>query len=149
MKDPNKILAKLNGLLIYTHEVEKIYIEAYNSVNDKTLKIFFKERAFERSKFGEALRFEIKNLNETPKLLGSLSKGFYKTRMRFRNLILLQNEDDLLEQVFNLKKETINKYNELLMQMNLPLHLCKTILKQRDSVQATMRTLKREHAFVA
>lgn len=149
MKSPNKILGKLNGLLIFTYEVEKIYLEAYNSVTEKTLKTFFKKKAFERSEFGEALRMEIKNLNKTPKPLDSLNKDFYKTKGSFRNLIVLQDENDLLKEVFSLKKETINQYNELLMQINLPLRLCKTIMKQRDRIQADMRKLKREHILVA
>lgn len=149
MKCSNKTLDKLNSLLIFTYEIEKLYLEAYNSVTDSTLKMFFKERAYERSEFGEILRNQIKSLEGTPKLLDNFSKNFYRTKMNIRNSILLHNEEDLFEEILDLKRETIDRYNELLMQMNLPLHLCKTLMKQRDNIQASMRILKRERVFVA
>lgn len=149
MRSTNKILDNLNNLLIFTYEVEKLYVEAYKSVTDTTLKLFFKERAYERNEFGNALRTEIEKLNGTPKLLDNFSKNFYRIKTDIKNAILMHNEDDLFEEILDLKRETIDKYNELLMQMNLPLHLCKTLIKQRDNVQTSIRTLKRERVFVA
>ncbi|SFZ89566.1 conserved hypothetical protein [Flaviramulus basaltis] len=149
MKYSEKIIEKLNDLLIMNYEVEKIYLEALKNVTDNTLKTFFRERGLERYEFSIELKNEIKILDGNPEQLGELSKDFYKVKMNFRNLIFLENQNDLLDEVFSLKKVSIDKYNQLLMEPNLPLQLCRILIKQRDSIQATMRVLKRESAFVA
>ena len=148
MKYSEKIIEKLNDLLIMNYEVEKIYLEALKNVTDNTLKTFFRERGLERYEFSIELKNEIKTLDGNPKLLGELSKDFYQVKMNFRNLIFLENQNDLLDEVFSLKKVSIDKYNQLLMEPNLPLQLCKILIRQRDSIQAKLRALKRESTFV-
>ncbi|MCB4798531.1 PA2169 family four-helix-bundle protein [Tamlana sp. PT2-4] len=142
-------MEKLNNLLSLNNEVEEIYSEVEEKVSDVSLKNFFKERALERHEFSELIKLEIENLGETPEPKSIQSKRFYKTKMKVRNLVFSDNELDLLDEVFNLKQETIDNYNDVLMQPHLPLKLCKLLVKQRDNVQSTMRVLKREAAFVA
>ena len=146
MKHSEKIIDKLNDLLIMNYEVEKIYLEALKNVTDNTLKTFFRERGLERQEFGVELKNEIKTFDAEPQLLGELSKDFYKVKMNFRNLIFLENQNSLIDEIYNLKKVSINKYNQLLMEPNLPLQLCRVLVKHRDSIQSTMRVLKRETA---
>ena len=149
MKYAKKKIDKLVDLLIMNNEIERIYIEAYKNVTDNTLKVFFKERAFERNKFSAVIRNEVEIPNRNLKFLSALNKDFHEIKMNFRNIISLENEHNLLDEVFNLKEASINKYNEVLMEPDLSLKLCKAIVKQRDSIQSTMRILKREMAFVA
>ncbi|KJD33800.1 hypothetical protein PK35_03340 [Tamlana nanhaiensis] len=149
MRYVKKILGQLNDLLLVNFEVEKIYSDVIDEVTDDSLRLFFKERALERNEFSKRINIEIEALGETPERIGALSKNFYKIKTKFKNLAFVKNESDLLDEVFNLKQDSINKYNEVLMQPHLPLKLCKILVKQRDSIQATLRVLKREYAVVA
>ncbi|KJD35304.1 hypothetical protein PW52_11605 [Tamlana sedimentorum] len=142
-------MGKLNDLLLVNFEVEKVYSEMIDDVNDDTLRDFFRERAIERNEFSKRINLEIEALGQTPERIGALSKNFYRLKSKFKNLTIVDNENDLIDEVFNLKQDSINKYNEVLMQPHLPLKLCKILVKQRDSIQATLRVLKREYAVVA
>ncbi|MFG6687232.1 DUF2383 domain-containing protein [Mariniflexile sp. HNIBRBA6329] len=148
MKSSEKILGKLNNLLIMNYEVEKIYSEALDLATDDNLKAFFRERGFERNEFGRQLRDEIVKLNGKPKPLNVLSGNFDNILANFKNYILLNNEYDLMEEIYNLKTKSIEKYNELLMEINLPLSVCKLLVKQRDSIYSNMNAMKRQDEFV-
>lgn len=149
MKYAEKKIDKLVDLLIMNNEIERIYIETYKNVTDNTLKLFFKERAFERNKFSTLIRKEVEIPDRNLKFLKALNKDFHEVKMNFRDIISLGNGHDLLDEVYSLKEASINKYNEVLMEPDLSLKLCKALVKQRDSIQATMYILKREAAFVA
>ena len=43
---------------------------------------------------------------------------------------------------------SIEKYNELLMEINLPLSVCKLLVKHRDSIYSNMNAMKRQEEFV-
>lgn len=149
MRYVKKILGQLNDLLLVNFEVEKVYSEIVDEVNDETLSRFFRERAIERNEFSKLINYEIEALGETPERIGALSKNFYKLKTKFKGLVDVDNESKLIDAIFNLKQESINKYNEVLMQPHLPLKICKMLVKQRDSIQATLRVFKREYAVVA
>tara|TARA_R110002049_G_scaffold44913_1_gene131396 strand:- start:133 stop:582 length:450 start_codon:yes stop_codon:yes gene_type:complete len=149
MKYSEKIIKQLNDLLIMNYEVEIIYVEAMENVNNNELKTFFRERGFERNEFGKELRDEIEKLEGNPEFLGELSSDFYKIRMNFRNFLLLENKSDLLSEVYKIKQLTIKAYNDLLMELNLPLSLCKLLEKHRNQTKENLNVMKREEAFVA
>lgn len=148
MKSFEKILGKLNNLLIVNYEVEKIYSEALDLATDDNLKAFFRERAFERNEFGRQLRGEMVKFGGKPKKINGLSSDFDRMWTNFKNYILLNNEYDLMEEVYKLKTKSIEKYNELLSEINLPLSTCKLLVKQRDSIYSNMNAMKRQEEFV-
>jgi uncharacterized protein (TIGR02284 family) len=148
MKSLEKILSKLNNLLIMNYEIEKVYLEAQDLATDDDLKAFFRERSFERNEFSRQLRAEIIKLGGNPKQLHVSSSDFDRIWTNFRNFIISNNENDLMEEIFSLKRYNIEKYNELLRQINLPLSTCKLLLKQQDSIYNHMNAMKREEEFV-
>ncbi|WP_308991414.1 DUF2383 domain-containing protein [Mariniflexile litorale] len=148
MKSSEKILGKLNGLLLMNYETEKVYLEALDLATDDNLKAFFRERGFERNEFGRQLRAEIVKLNGKPKEFGVLSSYFDRILTNFKDYFLLNIENDLIEEVYSLKRSSIEKYNELLREINLPLSTCKLLVKQRDSIYSHMNAMKRQEEFV-
>ena len=149
MKYTGRMIEKLNSLLIMNNEVEKLYTEALNLVKEDNFSAFFREQAYERNEFGKELKIEIEKLEVAPKELVALSRAFYLKRMNFKNLIKLNAEAELFNEVYTLKVNSINNYNALLMERNLPLSLCKVLIKQRDRIQVKLNALKREEQFVA
>ena len=59
MKYTEKISNKLNELLEKNYDAEKGYLNSAENVESSNLKIFFKNRASERSQFAKELRTEI------------------------------------------------------------------------------------------
>lgn len=148
MKSSEKILEKLNNLLIMNYGVEKVYLEALELATDNNLKAFFRERGFERNEFGRQLRAEIEKLQGKPKQLGDISNGLNNIWLNIKNHIVLHNESELMDEIYKLKALTIDGYNALLMEINLPLSVCKVLIKQRDSVYSHMNAMKRQEEFV-
>ena len=148
MKSLEKILSKLNNLLIMNYETEKVYLEALDLATDDNLKAFFRERGFERNEYGRLLRAEIVKLKGKPKQLGAPSSGFVRIWMNFKKYILLDIENDLIEEIYRLKILSIEKYNDMLSEINLPLSTCKLLVRQRDSIYSNMNAMKRHEEFV-
>jgi len=138
---------KLNDLLNMNYEVEKIYLEAFNSVTDDTLQTFFKDRQNKRREFSLELRNEIEGLNIAPRSVNILSKYYHENQMNIKDDDLLNDNENILLKIFGLLQTSINSYNDLLQEINLPLSLCKILIRQRDNIQDTMRVFQREDAF--
>jgi|GEM_PF-6093320 len=139
---------KLNNLLNINYEVEKIFLEAFNIVTDNTLKAFFKERQIIRSEFSMVLKNEIAKHSIAPKSVSVLNKYYHNNQANINNIDFLNNEDNLLPVVFKSIKASIDVYNELLRENSLPLTLCKTLVKQRDNIQYTLRVFERDNVFI-
>ena len=77
-----------------------------------------------------------------------MSSTFDKKWHDFKTLLLLNNEDDLIDEVVALKRLSIEKYNDVLREINLPLSVCKLLVKQRDSIYSNMNAMKRHEEFV-
>ena len=148
MKTSERILAKLNNLLIMNYETEKVYLEALELAAGDNLKAFFRERGFERNEFSKRLKAEIIKLNGKPVTFNWLSSTFDKKWHDFKTLLLLNNEDDLIDEVVALKRLSIEKYNDVLREINLPLSVCKLLVKQRDRIYSNMNAMKRHEEFV-
>ncbi|MBP0905698.1 DUF2383 domain-containing protein [Mariniflexile gromovii] len=148
MKSSEKILSKLNNLLIMNYEIEKVYLEAHDLSTDDNLKSFFRERGFEGNEFGRQLRGEIEKLDGEPKQFDALSGKFGRILTNFKNYMLLNLQGDLLEEIYNLKQASIEKYDALLREIKLPLSTCKTLIKQRDRIFSNMNAMKRQEQFV-
>jgi len=149
MKHLDKILSQLNELLVMNYEVEKIYLEAHDIANDEDLKTFFRDRNIERNEFGSALRQEIIELGGSLKELSNLSNRYQKVWMSFKELLDTDNEYELLNEIGKLKRQNIAAYNLLLQEINLSLSLCKLLVKQRDSIQMSLNSLRTNDVLVA
>jgi uncharacterized protein YdaT len=145
----NKFSNKLNDLLNINYEVEKIYLEIFKSISNEAMKRFFKERQIKRNEFSAELRNEISKHNIAPQSVNVLSKYYNQDQVNNRKKDFSDNKDYLLFEVLKLKKESIDKYNELLRENSLPLSLCRALVKQRDNIQDTMRVLDRENILIA
>ncbi|WP_242203988.1 DUF2383 domain-containing protein [Aestuariivivens insulae] len=151
MKLSDKVVTKMNNLLMLNYEVEKMYLDAFDIVEDERLKVFFRERAFERNESARALRGQIIKLGFEPKSfdrLNKLSNRYYIIWKNIRPLLKEGNIPELLDQVCSVKQWSMDNYNSLLQEINLPLSLCKLLASQRDLLQSNMHTIKAREALV-
>ncbi len=148
MKGSNNFLSKLNELIIMNEEVEKTYKEILKDILVEEFKPFFKDKIQVRNQFGQLLLKEVNKLGDKeqePIMLNrrnKLIRSSLKKSLKINKALNLQNE------VYRIEQFSIDKYNELLMEMNLPLKLCKLLIKQRDTIQYTSRLIERGEAFV-
>lgn len=148
MKGSNNFLSKLNELIIINEEVEKTYKEILKDILVEEFKPFFKDKIQVRNQFGQLLLKEVNKLGDKeqePIMLNrrnKLIRSSLKKSLKINKALNLQNE------VYRIEQFSIDKYNELLMEMNLPLKLCKLLIKQRDTIQYTSRLIERGEAFV-
>ena len=148
MKGSNNFLSKLNELIIMNEEVEKTYKEILKDILVEEFEPFFKDKIQVRNQFGQLLLKEVNKLGDKeqePIMLNrrnKLIRSSLKKSLKINKALNLQNE------VYRIEQFSIDKYNELLMEMNLPLKLCKLLIKQRDTIQYTSRLIERGEAFV-
>lgn len=143
MKSTEHIVEKLNDLLLLNEEVEN----AYNKTSEK-LKFFdniayAKERSLERVEFVRLLRKELEKLDKKDKNQIVLKRRFHFMRMNYRKFFKIENDLDFLDKVYEMEVLCVNKYNELLSQINMPLPLCRLLLKQQDSIQTRLHVIER------
>ncbi|MEW4925705.1 DUF2383 domain-containing protein [Algibacter sp. 2305UL17-15] len=142
-------LEKMNKLLHLSYEVENIYLDVYEAINDEDLKVFFRNTSFFRNEFSRVLRGEIILLGGTPIHFGELHNELNRFSVRIKKLIDADFESELLDQVCMIKKLSIAAYNDVLQERNLPLGVCKILIEQRDEIQKTLNTIRVEEQLVA
>ncbi len=140
-----KVITKANNLLMMNYEVEKIYTDASEVVNNDELKYFFRELAFERNEYARVLRKETIKLGGQPQIfegLNKLSRAYYIFWKNLKPLLKENDSAELLDQVCNIKVWSIDNYNNLLQEFNLTLSLCKLLAEQRDLLYSKMNSIK-------
>ncbi|GAA3596194.1 hypothetical protein GCM10022396_11790 [Flavivirga amylovorans] len=124
--------------------IEKIYIKTCEKASDTNIETFLKGKILEQQNFGKILQNEIKKLDGDVQE-SIMSKRRYHLYMRdFNNLLQLGNNSDLINAIYKIELLCMEKYNELLREINLSLSLCKLLVKQQDSVQYGLRLIKKE-----
>jgi len=148
MKHSDRIFEKINNLLKANYQAEKIYSEIFRTTSGESLKKFFKERKIKRHDFNKVLINELDRHNIIPKSATTFSNYNNKIKLKDSGINLLNNGDQFLSEVIRLKNESLNRYNDLLLELSLPLSLCKALSKQRDDIQAAMLILTKEEELV-
>ncbi|TNJ45328.1 DUF2383 domain-containing protein [Tamlana fucoidanivorans] len=146
MKHAERMLKKLNDLMVMNNTIEKIYLEVAHELVVAEQKAFLKRRAYKRRQFVAALKLEIIKIGGAPVALEKSSSEFW---MKFKTLLIYSKDDGLLDEIFNLKAICVKKYNEALSEINMPLSTCKLLLKQVDVIQNEMGNMKRQAEFIS
>ena len=143
MKYSEKIIGKLKQLMLINDEAEKIYVHAISTVKKKSLKTFFITRANERRTHVKLIADEILRLNGNLNDVKSTKTDFPQVHKYLKKMLLKNNENELLEAVYFLEKRSIDKFNAVLSEPGLPLSTCKILIKQKDTIEASLYSIKR------
>lgn len=142
MNYSEEIANQLNELLEKNYDTEKAYKFAAENVNDTRLKTFFEERAKERYDFGHELKAEIRNFGESPKKGSSVDGDIQRSWMNLKTKLSLDNKDAILEEVVRGEKKTVEEYNEVLSDTNIPASTANVVMKQRNKITAALKQVK-------
>lgn len=139
---------KLKDLLFMNQEVQKTFAKVQSDSIDHGLKSFFKAKVTERNTFGKLLQAELNKMETKAKtsiLMQNRSHCFRSPNLK--NVLQIHRDLDLFNQVYKVLQVSIKKYNALLMEIDLPLSLCKLLIKQRDRIQSSLDLIKQEVAI--
>jgi len=142
MKYTEEISNKLNELLVKNYDAEKGYQNAAENVDSTTLKIFFKRRASERSEFAKELRMEILQYGEIPEDSGSFKGSVHRNWMSLKSLFALNDEEAILEEAIRGEEASLEDYDEIMKDRNLPPTIDAMLFKQRNAIQSAINTEK-------
>ncbi|WP_178987216.1 ferritin-like domain-containing protein [Winogradskyella schleiferi] len=149
MKYTEEISNKLNELLIKNYDAEKGYLNAIDNVESKNLKMFFKRRASERSEFAKELRTEILQYGEIPEDSGSFKGTMHRNWMSLKSTFSSNNEEAILEEAIRGEEESLEVYNDLIKERNLPPSIDSLLIKHKNAIQAAINTEKVHEELVS
>lgn len=150
MKNIAHIVEKLNDLLVLNEEVEIVYNKISEKLKFVDNKAYAKQRGVERAKFVGLLKKELVKIggdayeNEIV-----LKRRNNLMRANYKKYFKIENDLDFISKVYEMEVLSVNKYDDLLAQINLPLTLCRMLLKQRDGIQARIHVIERGEPIVA
>lgn len=149
MKYSEEISNKLNELLVKNYDAEKGYHNAIENVESARLKMFFKRRATERQEFAKDLKKEILQYGEEPKNDGSFKGTFHRNWMSLKSIFSSNNEEAILEEAIRGEEASLEDYNDLLKERNMPPSIDSLLLKQKNEIQAAINTEKAKLEMVS
>lgn len=141
MKYTEKISNKLNELLEKNYDAEKGYLNSADNVDSSRLKIFFKNRASERSQFAKELRTEILSYGQIPEDSGSFKGTMHRNWMTLKSLFSSNDEEAILEEAIRGEKASYNEYKEVLKEDAFAPSTRKILENQQQKIQAAINTL--------
>ena len=144
-----KISNQLNELLVKNYDAEKGYINAMKNVDNPNLKMFFKRRATERSQFAKELRTEILQYGEIPEDSGSFKGAIHRNWMTLKSTFTSNDEAVILDEAIKGEKESLNEYNDVLKEQNLPPSIDSLLIKHKNAIQAAINTEKAHEELVS
>ncbi|MFC7445148.1 MULTISPECIES: ferritin-like domain-containing protein [Mesoflavibacter] len=149
MSYSEQISEKLNELLVKNYDAEKGYLNAMDNVEDKNLKIFFKRRASERSQFAKELRTEILRYGEVPEDSESFKGTMHRNWMTLKSTFSSNNEEKILEEAIRGEEASLEEYDKLMKENNLPPTIDELIFRHRNAIQAAINTEKVHEELVS
>ncbi|GAB7257835.1 ferritin-like domain-containing protein [Polaribacter sp. OB-PA-B3] len=141
MKYTEKISNKLNELLEKNYDAEKGYLSSAENVESSNLKIFFKNRASERSQFAKELRTEILSYGQIPEDDGSFKGAMHRNWMSLKSLFSTNDEEAILEEALRGEKASLEEYKEILKEDAFAPSTRKMLEQQQQKIQAAINIL--------
>lgn len=143
VKHKEYIIEKLNDLLVLNQEIKNSYSKVSNKVTNPHYKTFSNKRSLEHEEFARLLENELNKVKEQNKNFLAVKRRSQIVRLNFKKQLKFADESSFYDKVFEIQLLALKEYDEFLALMNLPLPLCKSVLKQRDSIQVRMYAIER------
>jgi len=143
------IVEKLNDLLILSEEIETTYINVIELLKFNDNINYSKKAAIERGKFVKLLKKQLNKIDKNDESSLAFKRRNHLVRSNYKKLFKVTNDLDFIDKVHEIELLCINKYDDLLSQINIPLPLCRMLLKQRDSIQTRVHIIERGEPIMA
>ena len=141
MKYSEKVSNQLNELLEKNYDAEKGYLNAAENVDSTRLKIFFKNRASERSDFAKNLRIQILSYGQIPEDSGTFTGSMHRNWMSLKSLFSSNDEKAILEEAIRGEKANFHEYCEILKDNEFAPSTEKMLDRQKIKIQSAINSL--------
>ena len=138
-----KISDNLNALLEKTYDAEKGFHTAAENTEHAGLKRYFERKSKERYNFGHELKSEIISFGGDIDKGGSITGTAHRTWMNVKAFFSMDNDESMLEEAITGEKAALEEYKEVLNDTNLPQSTHAILLKQKNTIEADLNTIKR------
>lgn len=149
MKYSEQISNKLNKLLVKNYDAEKGYINAAKNVESDRLQSFFREQAEIRSTFAKEIRTEILSYGQIPEDSGSFQGTLHRNWMSLKSTFSSNDEETILDEAMRGEKASLEDFNEILQEDNLPPTTENMLIRQRNKIQAAINSIKVQEELVS
>ena len=142
-----EVADKLNVLLSKIGDSEKGFVKASENAEAKSLVDWFMERALERKRFGDQLKWEIGFYAQDSDQRGTMAGGLHGAWMDLR--IFLINDDDkaLLEEAIRGEQAALDEYSEILKEEKIPPSAFALLVSQRAHIAHGLSILLKTKAL--
>jgi len=142
MENSKLIIAQLNELLAINYYGEKIYLDAFNEVENEDLKHFCRAMAFERIEFCRFIGAEIIQQGGEPKYPDHMKHKSNILRSNFRYIICINDDKALIDELIRIKTWSIDKYQECLNKVDFPEQIAELLEKQKTVLEKSLISVR-------
>ncbi|MGC1472337.1 MAG: PA2169 family four-helix-bundle protein [Psychroserpens sp.] len=111
--------------------------------------MFFKRRASERSEFAKELRTEILQYGEIPEDSGTFKGSMHRNWMSLKATFSSNNEAVILEEAIRGEEASLEEYNDLIKERNLPPSIDSLLVKHKQAIVSAINTEKVHEELVS
>lgn len=129
---------QLNELLERNYDAEKGYKKAFEDVESVELKEFFESYAQQRYYFGHEIKDEITKLGGEPQKGSSVQSGIHRTWIDVKSFFTGKDEASVLAECERGEKASLEDYQKVLRNGQLPADTQMVLSRQHDQIQAAV-----------
>lgn len=141
------LVDQLEEILEKNRDAEKGYKKAAENAENVRLKSFFQDRAHTRKLFNDELKRElVLNYDEIDDS-GSFTGTIHRAWMDVKALFSADNDESMLEEAIRGEKASVEEYEEVLQDANLPPRIASMVRQQMLKVQEDLTRIENMEHF--
>ncbi|WP_027126859.1 ferritin-like domain-containing protein [Gelidibacter mesophilus] len=143
----DKLVDQLEEILEKNRDAEKGYKKAAENAKNPSLKTFFADRARDRASFNAQLKREMVVNYDDIDDEGSFTGTIHRAWMDVKALFSADNDESMLEEAIRGEKASVEEYEEVLKDSNLPASIATIVRQQKMKVQEDLAKVKSMEHF--
>lgn len=142
-----KLSDQLEEILEKNRDAEKGYRKAAENADNSSLKAYFMNRANDRKTFNAELNREIATSYKDIDADGTFSGTVHRAWMDVKSFFSADDDESMLEEAIRGEKASVDEYEEVLEDANLPPSIATLVRKQKNQIQKDLMNVKSMEDF--
>ena len=144
----DKVVSVLNDLLTKNYDAEKGYKEAAGKIEHQTLRSYFENQSNNRYDFGHEIKGLITKYGGEPDKGTSITGDLHRAWIAIRDAFT-SGDKDIYNECIRGEEAFSEEYGETLSDHNLPQDVRDLVMKQKNSVDKALASLRTMEGFAA
>jgi uncharacterized protein (TIGR02284 family) len=142
MKYSEKVIEKLNHLLIKNIDIQNAYENAVTNTDSEKLRLFFQRRYDIQTQYVNTLRREIFKHGQIPKNRNRFLSYISSNVLKVKFLILLNNEKKIAASFIQFEEMGLKECEAVLIEKELPNKIKDVLLNNKNNLQQSLKIEK-------